>query len=98
MPGGRSFNVVPITRVLFVEGKANKRAGGPFSGFVLAIGWWSVEDESADSLAYEAWIEGAGGEAPEMHYLVSDTSKPAPIWVATSKVTRQAHGLQASGG
>lgn len=74
------FNVVPVNKTLLVEGTGRKEN---FRGLVIAIGWF--EDAGAG-----ARRKGVGGQAPpDVHYLVSDESKPAPIWAEARHVTSQ---------
>lgn len=90
MPEESPFQVVALTRVLNVEGTFG-RGQEPFRGLALAIGWWPESDGRARGRPARtpAWQHGA---LPEMHYLVSDMERPAPIWVSASDVTRQYHG------
>jgi hypothetical protein len=74
------FNVVPVTRMLLVEGRSQREA---FRGIVLAIGW--REDEDRASRRRSQIVD----TMPEMHYLVSDESKPAPIWVEAEQLSSQ---------
>jgi hypothetical protein len=75
------FNVVPLTKTLLVEGVGRKE---PFRGLVIAIGWY--EDPGPAPMRRK----GVGGQAPpDLHYLVSDESKPAPIWTEARHVTSQ---------
>lgn len=75
------FNVVPINKTLLVEGTGRKE---PFRGLVLAIGWY--EEASAPG----ARRKGFGAPAPpDIQYLVSDESKPAPIWAEARHITSQ---------
>jgi hypothetical protein len=75
------FNVVPMNKTLLVEGAGRKE---PFRGLVIAIGWF--EDQGAAG----ARRKSVGGSAPpDIHYLVSDESKPAPIWAEARHITSQ---------
>ena len=74
------FNVVPVNRMLLVEGRSQRDS---FRGIVLAIGWRTEEDGGS---RHRSQI---GDAMPEMHYLVSDESKPAPIWVEAGQLTSQ---------
>jgi hypothetical protein len=74
------FNVSPLFKTLVVEGRGRRES---FRGLVLAVGWW----ESAGGGSSGGW--GAGGGTPELHYLVSDQAKPAPIWVEARQLTSQ---------
>lgn len=75
------FHVVPINKTLLVEGAGRKES---FRGLVLAIGWY--EDEGAAGARRRA----VGAQSPpDIHYLVSDESKPAPIWAEARHVTSQ---------
>jgi hypothetical protein len=77
------FNVVPLFKTLLVEGHGRRDS---FRGLVLAVGWWETAPGGG---APGAW-GGAGGTAmPELHYLVSDQAKPAPIWVEGRQLTSQ---------
>jgi hypothetical protein len=78
------FQVVPLTKTLLVEGRSRSEA---FRGLVLALGWWS--GPPAATAAPSGPRRGVGQQAPELHYLVSDQSKPAPIWVESRHVTSQ---------
>lgn len=74
------FNVVPLNKTLLVEGTGRKE---PFRGLVIAIGWY--EDQAAAGRR-----KGLGAAAPpDVHYLVSDESKPAPIWAEARHITSQ---------
>jgi hypothetical protein len=76
------FNVVPVFKTLLVEGQSRRET---FRGLVLAMGWWETEPGGG---AAGGW--GGGGTAtPELHYLVSDQAKPAPIWVEARQLTSQ---------
>jgi hypothetical protein len=75
------FNIVPVNRMLLVEGRSQRDS---FRGIVLAIGWRAEEDRAARRRA------AIPGEAlPDLHYLVSDESKPAPIWVEAAQLSSQ---------
>ena len=73
------FNVVPVNRMLLVEGRSQRDS---FRGIVLAIGWRTEKDAPRRR-------SQIGDEVPEMHYLVSDESKPAPIWVEAGQLSSQ---------
>jgi hypothetical protein len=74
------FNVAPVNRMLLVEGRSQRDS---FRGIVLAIGWHSEDDRGPRR-------RSAIGEAmPDLHYLVSDESKPAPIWVEAAQLSSQ---------
>jgi hypothetical protein len=74
------FNVVPVNRMLLVEGRSQRDS---FRGIVLAIGWRSDEDRGPRRRAT------IGDTLPDLHYLVSDESKPAPIWVEAGQLSSQ---------
>ena len=74
------FNVVPINKTLLVEGTGRREA---FRGLVIAIGWY---EESGGGARRRA---GGGPAPPDVHYLVSDESKPAPIWAEARHITSQ---------
>ena len=75
------FTVVPINKTLLVEGSGRKES---FRGLVLAIGWY--EDEGAAGARRRA----VGSQSPpDIQYLVSDESKPAPMWVEARHITSQ---------
>jgi hypothetical protein len=75
------FNVVPMNKTLLVEGAGRKE---PFRGLVIAIGWF--EDQGAAGVRRKS----VGASAPpDIHYLVSDESKPAPIWAEARHITSQ---------
>jgi hypothetical protein len=76
------FNVVPLTKTLLVEGESRRER---FRGLVLAVGW---SEEPAPPGAPRRRT-GPGVQPPEMHYLVSDESKPAPMWVEARQITSQ---------
>jgi hypothetical protein len=78
------FQVVPMTKTLLVEGRSRREG---FRGLVLAVGWWS--GPPAASAAPSGPRRGVGQQVPELHYLVSDQSKPAPIWVEGRHVSSQ---------
>jgi hypothetical protein len=75
------FNVVPVNRMLLVEGRSQRES---FRGIVLAIGWRTGEDQGPRR-------RGQIGDdsPPELHYLVSDESKAAPIWVEAGNLSSQ---------
>ena len=75
------FNVVPMNKTLLVEGTGRKES---FRGLVIAIGWF--DDQGAAGQRRKA-LGGAG--PPDVHYLVSDESKPAPIWTEARYITSQ---------
>jgi len=74
------FNVVPVNRMLLVEGRSQRDS---FRGIVLALGWRTEEDAGPRRRSQ------IGDSMPEMHYLVSDESKPAPIWVEAGQLSSQ---------
>jgi hypothetical protein len=74
------FNVVPVNRMLLVEGRSQRE---PFRGIVLAIGWRPDEDRGPRRRTQ------IGDSVPDLHYLVSDESKPAPIWVEAGQLSSQ---------
>jgi hypothetical protein len=75
------FTLAPISRTLFVEGQAR---GDEVRGLVVAVGWWEedVEPKGRRSGA-------AARPMPDLHYLVTDESKPAPVWVEGRQLTSQ---------
>jgi hypothetical protein len=75
------FNVAPMNKTLLVEGTGRKES---FRGLVIAVGWY--DDQGAAGVRRKA--VGAQGP-PELHYLVSDESKPAPIWAEARHITSQ---------
>ena len=75
------FNVVPINKTLLVEGSGRKER---FRGLVIAIGWY--EESGAGGPRRRT---GGSPAPPDVHYLVSDESKPAPIWAEARHVTSQ---------
>jgi len=81
MADARNFSTVALTRLLHLEGNTDGSEDGAFRGVALAIGWWDSPTD-ADS---------------PMYYLVSDMSKPAPIWVAAPMIERQYHGGAGAG-
>jgi hypothetical protein len=74
------FTVVPVTRMLLVEGRSQRDT---FRGIVLAIGWRAEEDRGPRRRTQ------IGESAPELLYLVSDESKPAPVWVEAAQLSSQ---------
>lgn len=81
-PSMPDFQVVPLSKTLLVEGRGRRDS---FRGLVLAIGWW--ESAGGGGSGRASFGSGAGG--PELHYLVSDQTKPAPIWVEGRQLTSQ---------
>ena len=75
------FQVVPLSKTLLVEGRGRRDS---FRGLVLAIGWWEGSGGAASGRSF-----GGGSVGPELHYLVSDQTKPAPIWVEARQLTSQ---------
>lgn len=75
------FNVVPINKTLLVEGKGRKES---FRGLVIAIGWF---DDAGAAAQRRKALGGAG--PPDVHYLVSDETKAAPIWTEARYITSQ---------
>ncbi|MDX6671165.1 MAG: hypothetical protein QOI91_1528 [Solirubrobacteraceae bacterium] len=75
------FNVVPMNKTLLVEGAGRKE---PFRGLVIAIGWY--EDQVGAGVRRKSV---GGNPPPDLHYLVSDESKPAPIWAEARHITSQ---------
>ena len=74
------FNVVPVNRMLLVEGRSQRES---FRGIVLAIGWRTGDERGPRR-------RGQIGDAPpELHYLVSDESKAAPLWVEGGDLSSQ---------
>jgi hypothetical protein len=73
------FNVVPVNRMLLVEGRSQRDS---FRGIVLAIGWRS-DDQG------QRRRQQIGETLPDLHYLVSDESKSAPIWVEAGQLSSQ---------
>lgn len=92
MPEGSEFQIVALTRVLNLEGVLARGKGEPFSGLAIAVGWSDLPGAGARSRAPRAAAAWQQVAAPELHYLVSDMSKPAPIWVAAADIARQYHG------
>jgi hypothetical protein len=93
MADGDDFQVVPLTRVVSVEGSTGRGDQGHFSGVVIALGWWPVGAAPGGRNAPAARVPAMQRPAtPEMLYLVSDMTKPAPLWVKASEITRQYHG------
>jgi hypothetical protein len=76
------FQMVALERTLFVEGKSRDRSVGEFRGIVLALGWYPDADEAPRS----KW---SSTTPSEVHYLVSDRRKPAPVWVAAADLSKQ---------
>src|SRR2546423_15268117 len=74
------FQVVPLSKTLLVEGRGRRDS---FRGLVIAIGWWQQGGGSGRSSF------GGGAAGPELHYLISDQTKPAPIWVEGRQLTSQ---------
>ncbi len=72
------FNVVPLNKTLLVEGTGRKES---FRGLVIAIGWFEEEGGRRRAIGAPA--------PPDVHYLVSDESKPAPIWAEARHITSQ---------
>jgi len=77
------FHVVPLSKTLLVEGRGRRET---FRGLVLAIGWW--ESAGGAGAPGRSSFGGAAG-GPELHYLVSDQTKSAPIWVEGRQLTSQ---------
>ena len=76
------FQVVPLSKTLLVEGRGRRDS---FRGLVLAIGW--AEGPGGGGGGRSSF--GGGGVGPELHYLVSDQTKPAPVWVEARQLTSQ---------
>jgi hypothetical protein len=76
------FQMVALERTLFVEGKSRDRGVGEFRGIVLALGWYPDADEAPRG----KWSTATPGE---VHYLVSDRRKTAPVWVAAADLSKQ---------
>lgn len=91
MSDGSDFRIAPIGRVLNVEGTLGRKKE-PFRGLVIALGWSDNAEEHGGRgrpMRAAAWQQAS---APDMHYLVSDMDRPAPIWVSAADITRQYHG------
>jgi hypothetical protein len=89
-----AFKITALTRLLNVEGNIDGSDADAFRGLAIAIGWWGESAEGATR---------AGGRGspvrryhapapPEPFYLVSDMTRPAPIWVNSRDIARQFHG------
>jgi hypothetical protein len=72
-----SFQMIEVSHDLHVEGRSDDEEVGAFSGLVIAIG-----ADHASSVQV----------APTTLFLVSDPSKPAPLWVRKNEVERQRLG------
>lgn len=94
MSDEEDFHVVPMTRVLNVEGSTGRGEQGAFNGLVIAVGWAPPTAAARGRPARGPALQRSN--APEMLYLVSDMAKPAPVWVKASEITRQYHGAGAA--
>lgn len=90
-PNG-DFSVAPLQRALFVDGVDENAE--PFSGMVLALGWWSgaakvyylISDLTrtaplwapADALTQQRWYAGAAAGAPSEIVPPASDSLPQP--------------------
>jgi hypothetical protein len=72
-----SFQMIDISHDLHVEGTSDDEEVGAFSGLVIAIA-----GDHASSVQV----------APTTLFLVSDPSKPTPVWVRKGEVERQRIG------
>lgn len=75
-----AFLVVPISRTILVEGRGRR---DEVRGLVLAVGYWQPADDASRRRS------GTVPDVPELQYLVSDESKPAPVWVEARHLTSQ---------
>src|SRR5438445_13379160 len=75
------FHVAPLSKTLLVEGGDRRES---FRGLVLAIGWW----DAGGTQARPRW-SGSGPSGPDLQYLVSDQTRPAPFWVDARQLTSQ---------
>jgi hypothetical protein len=89
---GDDFQVVPLTRVVTVEGSTGRGDQGSFRGVVIAVGWWPSGSTTGGRGTPARGRALQRPAAPEMLYLVSDMDKPSPLWVKASEITRQFHG------
>jgi hypothetical protein len=83
------FNLIPISQALHVEGTSEAKAVGSFSGRVIAVGL--RDSDPIASVGSE--VQTASDGEPEgllgwgtTHFLVADSEKPAPVWVAKSDI------------
>ena len=88
------FQLIPINGVLHVEGE--NPAVGAFAGHVIAVGVRDYDPVASPrgDRAGDATVEGLWGWGTT-HFLVCDTDKPAPVWVAKEDVGR--HRFEAAG-
>lgn len=91
------FQLIPTSGALWVEGVCDSPNVGEFAGHVVAIGL-----QEYDPIASPRGERPDPGHEPEglagwgtTHFLVCDTDKPAPVWVAKTDV--HAHRYTAAG-
>ena len=84
------FELIPAVHRLEVEGHSDASSVGPFRGVVLAIGL-----RGSDPVAAVTSEEAEMSEEPEgllgwgmTYFLVADSDKPAPVWVAKGDISR----------
>src|SRR4051794_32480174 len=89
------FQLIAVTHSLWVEGSSEYSEVGDFAGWVIAIGMRDTDPVAAtpaesgisdeDARTHLEGLSGFGST----HFLVSDSDKPAPIWVSKQDVQRQ---------
>jgi hypothetical protein len=84
-----SFQLIPLTVSLEVEGQSDAPDVGRFSGTVIAVGM-----RDTDPISTPAEQENVGGDHTEglsgfgsTYFLIGDADKPAPVWVSKAEVT-----------
>lgn len=91
------FQLIPSPEDMYVEGQSSAPGAGRFRGRVLAIGV-----HGSDPVAAAGTQEAAGSDEGMLgwgttYFLVSDASKPAPVWVVKDEIEshRVGHGRSA---
>ncbi len=82
------FELIPLSRPLYVEGQSEVPAVGEFRGEVVAIGL-----RGSDPVAEAVPTGQESRPEPEAllgwgetYFLVADSGKPSPVWVAKDDV------------
>lgn len=96
VPDTDELVVVPLMRLLNVEGNIDGSETGAFRGVVIALGWLrdAGEDGGRPGSRRKQIRPSHLSPPPEPHYLVSDLRRPSPIWVHGSAIAHQYHGAE----